>query len=73
MNLLVDLRVQLGMTYLFVSHDLHVVRLLCDSVIVMRAGEIVESGSVASVMNNPQHPYTQALLAAAPRPPVRSQ
>ena len=73
LNLLVDLRVQLGMTYLFVSHDLHVVRLLCDSVIVMRAGEIVESGSVASVMNNPQHPYTQALLAAAPRPPVRSQ
>ena len=70
---LLSLQERLKKTILFVSHDLHVVRLLCDSVIVMRAGEIVESGSVASVMNNPQHPYTQALLAAAPRPPVRNQ
>jgi peptide/nickel transport system ATP-binding protein len=71
LNLLVDLRARLGMSYLFVSHDLHVVRLLCDHVIVMRGGEIVEQGAAETVMNNPTNPYTQELLAAAPKPPVR--
>ncbi|MEO1600011.1 MAG: ABC transporter ATP-binding protein [Pseudomonadota bacterium] len=69
LNLLVDLRAKLGMTYLFVSHDLHVVRLLCDHVIVMKDGEIVEQGPAAEVMNAPQNLYTKALLDAAPTPP----
>lgn len=69
LNLLVDLRVRTGMAYLFVSHDLEVVRLLCDRVIVMRAGEIVEQGPTAQVLATPAHAYTRELLAAAPRPP----
>ncbi|MEL7525132.1 MAG: ABC transporter ATP-binding protein [Pseudomonadota bacterium] len=70
LNLLVDLRAKLGISYLFVSHDLHVVRLLCDYVIVMRDGEIVEEGPAIEVMQTPSHPYTQELLAAAPVPPA---
>ncbi|MEM1161039.1 MAG: ABC transporter ATP-binding protein [Pseudomonadota bacterium] len=71
LNLLVDLRAKLGMTYLFVSHDLHVVRLLCDHVIVMKDGQIVEQGPAAQVMTAPQNLYTKALLDAAPTPPER--
>ena len=71
LNLLVDLRARLGMSYLFVSHDLHVVRLLCDRVVVMRGGEIVEQGPAEQVMRSPSHPYTRELLAAAPQPPAR--
>ncbi len=70
LNLLADLRARLGMTYLFVSHDLNVVRLLCDHVIVMQGGEIVEQGPAAQVMEAPSHPYTQTLLSAAPKPPA---
>jgi peptide/nickel transport system ATP-binding protein len=70
LNLLVDLRIRTGMSYLFVSHDLEVVRLMCDRVIVMRAGEIIEQGPTATVLANPTHEYTRALLAAAPRPPA---
>jgi len=73
LNLLVDLRAKLGISYLFVSHDLHVVRLLCDYVIVMRDGEILEEGSAASVMDAPSHPYTQELLAAAPKAPTLAE
>ena len=73
LNLLVDLRTQLGMTYLFVSHDLHVVRLLCDHVIVMKDGEIVEQGPTHEVMFNPENDYTKTLLKAAPKPPARRE
>lgn len=69
LNLLVELRARLGMAYLFVSHDLHVVRLLCDRVIVMRAGSIVEQGPTERVMTQAEHPYTRELLAALPHPP----
>ncbi|WP_289033870.1 ABC transporter ATP-binding protein [uncultured Roseibium sp.] len=70
LNLLVDLRAKLGVSYLFVSHDLHVVRLLCDHVVVMKDGEIIEQGPTAQVMDKPAHPYTRALLSAAPKPPT---
>lgn len=72
LNLLVDLRAKLGISYLFVSHDLQVVRLLCDEVIVMKDGEIVEEGPTESVMSNPVNTYTRELLSAAPKPPVLS-
>jgi peptide/nickel transport system ATP-binding protein len=70
LNLLQDLKVSMGMSYLFVSHDLNVVRLLCDRVIVMRAGRIVEQGSSERVLGNPQDAYTKELLTAIPHPPL---
>ena len=70
LNLLQDLKEQLGMSYLFVSHDLNVVRLLCDRVIVMHAGAIVEQGPTERVMSAPEADYTRELLAAVPHPPV---
>jgi peptide/nickel transport system ATP-binding protein len=70
LNLLQDLKTSMGMSYLFVSHDLNVVRLLCDRVIVMRSGRIVEQGSSERVLGNPQDAYTKELLTAIPHPPL---
>jgi len=70
LNLLQDLKDSLGISYLFVSHDLNVVRLLCNRVIVMRAGKIVEEGPTKRVLAKPQAEYTRDLLAAIPHPPL---
>ena len=66
LNLLSDLQEELGLTYLFITHDLGVVRYLADRVAVMYLGRIVETGSTEKIFQDPRHPYTQALLAAAP-------
>jgi oligopeptide/dipeptide ABC transporter ATP-binding protein len=67
-NLLTGLQRDFGLTYLFISHDLSVVRHLCDRIAVMYLGEIVEIGAVGEVDVNPRHPYTAALLSAVPVP-----
>jgi peptide/nickel transport system ATP-binding protein len=67
-NLLDELKVKLGLSYLFVAHDLSVVRHIADRVGVMYLGEFVEHGDVDEIFDNPQHPYTQALLSAIPVP-----
>ena len=66
LHLLAELRERLGMSYLFVSHDLNVVRLFADRVLVMYLGKIVESGPVDEIFDGPRHPYTRALVSAAP-------
>lgn len=68
LNLLMDLQHRLRLTYLFISHDLSVVRHISDHVAVMYLGRIVETGSVDDIFDRPIHPYTKALLAAAPTP-----
>ena len=66
LNLLVDLKDEYDLTYIFISHDLNVVRYISDRILVMYLGEIVEYGLVEDVFHNPQHPYTKALLSAQP-------
>jgi peptide/nickel transport system ATP-binding protein len=68
LNLLQDLRRRFGMAMLFISHDLDVIELMCDRIVVLYLGRVMEIGSVEDVCRNPQHPYTQALLTASPRP-----
>jgi peptide/nickel transport system ATP-binding protein len=70
LNLLQDLKEQLGMSYLFVSHDLNVVRLLCDRVVVMQQGRIVEEGPTEQVLGAPAAAYTRELMTAIPHPPL---
>ena len=71
LNLLQELKQSLGMSYLFVSHDLNVVRLLCDRVIVMQAGQVVEQGATENVLTAPEAQYTRDLLGAIPHPTLR--
>ncbi len=66
LNLMMDLQERHGLSYLFVSHDLAVVNLMCDDVLVLQSGRVLEQGSSQAIFHNPQHPYTQTLLAAVP-------
>lgn len=68
LNLLMELRQRLNLTMMFISHDLSVIRHISDRVAVMYLGKIVENAPTEQIMNNPQHPYTQALLSAIPHP-----
>lgn len=67
-NLMQDLQYRLGLTYLFIAHDLHVVRHIASRIAVMYLGNIVEIGDAKTIYDNPKHPYTQALLSAVPVP-----
>src|SRR5206468_11350467 len=67
-NLMMDLQADMGLAYLFISHDIAVVERISHRVAVMYLGEIVEIGPRAAIMENPQHPYTKRLMAAVPVP-----
>jgi peptide/nickel transport system ATP-binding protein len=71
LNLLQDLQEEMGLTYLFVSHDLSVIEYLCDRVAVMYVGKLVELTTTEELFANPKHPYTEALLSAVPKPDPR--
>jgi oligopeptide/dipeptide ABC transporter ATP-binding protein len=73
LKLLGELRARRGMSYLFVSHDLEVVRLICDRIVVMYLGRVIESAPTASLLNRPAHPYTSALISASPDPARRGK
>jgi peptide/nickel transport system ATP-binding protein len=66
LNLMLELKREFDLTYLFITHDLWVARFLCDRIAVMNAGRIVELGPTQEIFTNPQHPYTQTLVQAAP-------
>jgi oligopeptide/dipeptide ABC transporter ATP-binding protein len=73
LKLLGELRRKRGVSYLFVSHDLEVVRLICDRIVVMYLGRVIESAPTAELLERPAHPYTRALLAASPDPSRRGR
>ena len=67
LNLMMDLQDELGLSYVFISHDLSVVEHIADEVMVMYLGRCIEKGTTEQIFSNPQHPYTKALLSATPR------
>ncbi|MEM7694890.1 MAG: dipeptide ABC transporter ATP-binding protein [Pseudomonadota bacterium] len=73
LNLMMDLKAEFGLAYLFISHDLGVVEHVADRVAVMYLGQIVEIGTRAAIFAEPRHPYTKALMSAAPRPDPRAK
>ena len=73
LNLLVSIQRDTGVSYLFISHDIAVVRHVSHEVVVMYGGRVLEQGDALDVLDRPQHPYTQALLAAAPVPDPERQ
>ncbi len=73
LNLMKDLQKEFGLTYLYISHDLSTVKYMCDRVAVMYVGKLVELASVKGLYNNPQHPYTEALMSAIPIPGRRRE
>ena len=68
LDLLLELQTKLDLSFIFVAHDIGVVRYFCDRVAVMRKGEIVEIGPASRVCSTPDHPYTKALISAVPHP-----
>jgi peptide/nickel transport system ATP-binding protein len=68
LDLVAEIRRAQGLTLLFISHDLAVVRRVCEQTVVMRRGEIVEHGATAEILSAPQHPYTRLLLDSVPVP-----
>ena len=71
LDLMMQLQDEMGLSYIFISHDMSVIRYMCDRVAVMYRGQIVETGGTEQVVNDPQHRYTQALLSAIPNPDPR--
>jgi peptide/nickel transport system ATP-binding protein len=71
LDLLLDLRQELDLSYIFISHDISVIRYMCDRVAVMHRGKIVEIGDTEAICNDPQHSYTQSLISAVPKPDPR--
>ena len=73
LDLLLKLQDQLGLSFIFISHDIAVIRYFCDRVAVMHRGKVVETGDTEQICDHPNHPYTQALLSAIPRPDPRAR
>ena len=73
LNLLMDLQDEMGLTYLFITHDLSVVKHISDEIAVMYLGQCVEKATSEELFKNPRHPYTKALLSAIPVPKLRSE
>lgn len=73
LNILLELQAKLGLSYLFISHDLSVVRHIADEITVMYLGQVMEKGATDAIFQNPAHPYTQALLSAIPLPDPQAQ
>jgi peptide/nickel transport system ATP-binding protein len=73
LDLLLDIQQKLGLSFIFISHDISVVRYFCDRVAVMRLGKLVEVGTAEQICTQPQHPYTQSLISAVPNPDPRNK
>ncbi|MEI6760106.1 MAG: ABC transporter ATP-binding protein, partial [Betaproteobacteria bacterium] len=73
LDLLLNLQDKLGLSFVFISHDIAVIRYFCDRIAVMYRGKIVETGETNQVCDAPTHPYTQALLSAIPQPDPRAR